>query len=232
VKNKYQQEGATLLVFCKQPRLNQGKQRIAATLGAETAFNLASALLDCALEDATKWRGSVVLSPAGPEEIEWAQGLLTDAEVLAQPQGSLGQRIMAVDQQLRDQGHKKIIIIGTDAPILNERVFTCALDALKTQDVTFSAAEDGGVTLMGSNSHWPEIADLPWSTDRLGEALYHACIDAERSVAYAPPSYDIDYEKDLHKLIVDLADDVRSSRQALLRLVQSITHNDTIKVTS
>lgn len=232
MKHTSPHDTATLLVFCKQPKLGQGKQRLAATLGKDVAFEIASALLACALEDAAKWPGPVVLSPADSTEEEWARNLLCHAEVVAQPQGNLGHRIMSVDQQLRDKGHQTIMIIGTDAPMLNEAVFSQALDGLTHSDVTLSAAEDGGVTLMGSRIHWPNIVDIPWSTDRLGESLHYKCVQAGRSISYTQPSYDIDHEKDLHKLIVDLEHDLRPARQALFTLVKSVVYNSTIKVTS
>lgn len=212
----------TLLVFCKQPRLYQGKQRIAASLGAEKALSIASSLLDCAMEDASHWAGSVVLSPASTAEEDWASTLLPSASVCAQDAGNLGQRIMAVDKVIRSTGQQRIIVIGTDAPVLDRHYYQQALEALENSDVVFSSAEDGGVTLMGTNKPWPNIEHLPWSTDRLGQALHDACVAAGYSVSYISPSYDVDLETDLLKLSTDLVDDQRKSRQALFQLVQSL----------
>tara|TARA_Y100000782_G_scaffold80211_1_gene86587 strand:- start:5829 stop:6503 length:675 start_codon:yes stop_codon:yes gene_type:complete len=211
-----------LLVFCKQPRLNQGKQRIAATLGAEKTLDIASALLNCALEDASNWEGTVVLSPAAEDEKYWAEGLLPEARVYVQPQGKLGRRIMDVDQKIRDQGRQKVIIIGTDAPILNRDMYQQALDALDHSDVVFSSASDGGVTLMGSNLPWPDIEGLSWSTEHLGAELNQACLLADRTISYIPPSYDIDHEVDLDKLLTDLEFDPRPSRKELKRVIGNV----------
>lgn len=211
-----------LLVFCKQPRLNQGKQRIAATLGAEKTLDIASALLNCALEDASNWQGSVVLSPAAEDEKCWAEGLLPDARIHVQPQGNLGRRIMDVDQHLREQARQKIIIIGTDAPILDGDMYQQALDALDQTDVVFSSASDGGVTLMGSNLPWPDIEELSWSTENLGAELHQACLLANRTISYIPPSYDIDHEADLSKLMTDLEYDSRPSRKELKRVIGNV----------
>ena len=48
-----------LVIFCKRPLPGQGKQRIAATLGKDVAYEIASALLQCALEDARAWLGTL-----------------------------------------------------------------------------------------------------------------------------------------------------------------------------
>jgi glycosyltransferase A (GT-A) superfamily protein (DUF2064 family) len=43
----------TLVLLCKRPAPGHGKQRLAASLGAERACAVAWALLDCALEEGT-----------------------------------------------------------------------------------------------------------------------------------------------------------------------------------
>ncbi|WP_299181298.1 DUF2064 domain-containing protein [uncultured Neptuniibacter sp.] len=216
----------TLLIFCKKPRLHQGKQRIAATLGPEVALDIARALLNCAIEDAGHWQGPVVLSPSSEQDRDWAERLLPGVTVVVQPEGNLGERIVAVDNHLRDSGHQRILIIGSDAPILDHSYLREAAKGLVTSDVVLSAAEDGGITLMASSSGWPDISDLPWSTDRLGEELDQACRAQHRSVSYIRPSYDIDLEADLIKLVKDLHDDERPSRQALLRLVNPLVGSE------
>ena len=213
---------ATLLIFCKQPKLHHGKQRLAATMGAETALQIARALLGCALEDAKSWSGNVVLSPSTERDIDWARSLSPEAQVIAQPEGNLGERIRVVDQQLREAGHKNIVIIGTDAPILSSAYYEAAISALARSDIVFSAASDGGVTIMASKQGWPEIQDLPWSTEKLNAALYQCCTGENLSVSYIQPSYDIDHEPDLKKLMIDLKDDPRPARQVLLQLIESI----------
>lgn len=218
----------TLLVFCKQPRLNQGKQRIAATLGAEPTLEIAKGLLSCALEDAREWHGPVVLSPSSVEDAEWASDLLPNVEVIPQPEGNLGERIMAVDAELRRRGHQRVLIIGTDAPVLNHDYYQSAVAAMCSHDVVLSAASDGGVTLMASNKPWPPITDLPWSTELLNEALSQRCQQQGVDVGYITSSYDIDHEQDLLKLLIDLEEDQRPARQALCALVARIVNEEAL----
>lgn len=206
----------TLVVFCKRPKLNQGKQRIAATVGAEKTLLLAQAFLGCALEDARQWLGPVVLSPSCEDDLQWAQGLDIDAQVFPQQQGNLGERLMQVDRDLREQGHRHILFIGTDAPALSAPHYQSAGHAFNRAEVVLSAANDGGVTMMGSTGGWPNIADLPWSTEQLGNALRQRCQHYQLQVEYILPSYDIDVEADLRRLADDLHNDQRPARQLLL----------------
>jgi len=221
-----QSQPTTLLIFCKQPRLYHGKQRLAAVVGADKALMIAQALLKCAIEDAKAWSGPVVLSPSHPDQQEWAQSILPQASVVPQPEGNLGERIRVVDSLLRKRGHSNILIIGTDAPVLSNTHFTEVNRLLNESDVVMSAASDGGVTIMAATQPWPEISDLPWSTERLNESLYDRCQSAGHKVSYIRPSYDIDHEKDLYKLLIDLENDHRPARQKLLALTKEILSKD------
>ncbi len=205
-----------LVLFCKRPRVFQGKQRLAKTIGAKQAVTFARAFLDCALEDAEGWPGPVVLSPSSAEDVAWAGGLLRrDHMVLAQPDGGLGERITAIDEKLRRLGHEQIVFIGSDAPALQPGHFDTACRALGRCDVVLSPASDGGVTIMGAAQPWPDLTFLPWSTDCLGQALAECCYHMGLRVENIAPSYDIDVEDDLARLWHDLARDPRPARRAL-----------------
>ena len=62
-----------------------GKQRIAAEMGQQAAWEVGELLLATALEDARSWPGSLVLSPAAAADSIWATTLLQNARVVAQP---------------------------------------------------------------------------------------------------------------------------------------------------
>ncbi len=174
------------------------------------------------MEDARQWPGPVVLSPSVEEDREWAEGLEVDAIVLPQQDGNLGDRIMNVDQQLREQGHRHILFIGTDAPILSPPHYQAAIQAFNRSEVVLSAATDGGVTMMGCSGGWPDLSDLPWSTEQLGNSLRQRCQHYQLQVEYILPSYDIDVEEDLRRLADDLQNDQRPTRQRLLEKLLSL----------
>ncbi|MCF6215891.1 MAG: DUF2064 domain-containing protein [Emcibacter sp.] len=222
-----------LVLFCKRPALFRGKQRLAKTIGAPQALIFAQAFLNCALEDTRAWAdsgyGSVVLSPASPDDLDWAMGLLNrDSLILAQPEGGLGYRLWAIDQELRRRGFDRIIFLGSDAPMLKPQHFTEAARALLTRDIMLSPADDGGVTLMGARIPWPDLRGLPWSTDKLGQALATYCADNDMTVENISPSYDVDIEADLLKLQDDLAGDPRPARQYLYQQINEFRGRDKI----
>lgn len=206
-----------LVLVCKRPALHQGKQRLAATLGAGTALALAERFLDCALEDAGDWHGEIVISPAHGADSQWAANLLPGCRVVPQPAGNLGQRLNAIDLELRSAGMRKLLFIGSDAPALTLGHYHQAIEALGYRDIVLSPAADGGVTMMGNTVPWPDLSGLPWSSAALGQALVDLCRLQGLDVRRIAPCYDIDRQSDLPALCRDLQGDPRPARQRLYR---------------
>ncbi|MBX9895830.1 MAG: DUF2064 domain-containing protein [Nitrosomonas sp.] len=216
----------TLVLVCKRPAPGVGKQRLAAKLGQETAYRIAEALLACALEDAAEWPGPVVIAPAGAADADWARSLPISRSmavaVLPQETGNLGQRLNALDQTLRMQGREHLFFIGSDAPGLLASDYAAARDALQHADVALIPAADGGVVLMANRKPWPDMSALPWSSNRLEEALTGLCRRAGCSVSAVGHGYDVDEWHDVVKLAALLRQDQRPARRALLQMVSRI----------
>jgi len=208
--------GPTLVLFCRRPEPGTGKQRLAGALGAARTAELAALLLDCALEDAQAWPGPLVIAPARPSDADWASGLLErPACILPQPAGNLGERLNAVDRQLRAAGHQRIAYIGSDAPLLDADFYAAARAALSQPGALLALARDGGVTLMGASVPWPDLSALPWSTPALADALAACLGQAGIEVQQMDGGYDVDLPADLLALAADLAEDRRPARQRL-----------------
>lgn len=214
---------AALVLFCRRPSPGIGKQRLAGTLGNARALAIASALLECALEDVADWPGALVISPACQEDLEWAEALIARPKwLLPQPEGNLGQRLRQVDAETRRLGFARVLFIGSDAPSLQLGDLLAARDALAEADVVLIPATDGGVALMGSRTPWPDLAGLPWSEPALADALERECRTNASSVVRLASSYDIDEVADLAQAAEALANDVRPARKRLrLLLVQA-----------
>ena len=206
----------TLVLFCRRPAPGHGKQRLARHLGTTAALDIAEALLECALEDARAWPGPWILCPSRPEDAPWATRLAgATGSVLAQGGGNLGERLNAVDAQLRERGHSRVLFIGSDAPSLRTQILGAAAQALAHADVVLAPAADGGVILMGSRLPWPPLAALPWSEPTLGAMLQRHCRDSGFTVTEVEGSYDVDEPADIDTAIAALSRDERSARRRL-----------------
>ena len=220
-------EAITLVVFCRRPALGSGKRRLAGVLGEVTTLMISELLLATTLEDVAAWPGRRVIAPAEPGDELWARSLpIPLHEVVPQPAGNLGVRLAGVDRVLRDRGHRHLLYIGSDAPVLAAADYQAACDALTTHDVVLGPALDGGVTCLGSRQPWPDLASLPWSSTELHATLQSRCERAGLTVRNLTTRYDVDVPADLARLCADLADDTRPARRALYQALRSLGYCD------
>ena len=228
-----------LVVFCRKPRRGVGKQRLAAAIGAEAAGLVAAALWDCVREDLAEWPGDAVLAVADPEEEPWGAGELASlaagmrtannkrrTQVLVQPPGNLGERLMAVDASLRRSGRERLIFIGSDAPALTVALLDGIAAMLQHADVVLAPADDGGVVVMAARRAWPPLADLPWSSKLLGEALVARCRATGQGVSMTNGSYDVDDLAGLRQAAAQWRDDARPARRRLVALAARLAAGD------
>ena len=216
-------EAITLVAFCRRPGPGVGKRRLAAALGEAATLTISQLLLDATLEDLAAWPGLRVVAPAEPDDEAWARTLPVRLDdVVAQPDGNLGARLGAVDRVLRERGHKRLLYIGSDAPVLAAADYRAAASALATHDVVLGPALDGGVTCMGSRCAWPDLTALPWSGEHLHAALQACCEAGGLSVQNLGTRYDVDVADDLRRLGTDLAADARPARRALYRALATL----------
>lgn len=218
---------AALVVLCKRPRIGEGKQRLAESIGAEPAYKIASALFACALEDAAAWTGPVVLSPARAEDTEWAREQAENlgiefVQVIPQQTGNLGERINQLDQTLRQLGQHQAVFIGTDAPMLTAVHYDEVIAALDEHDIVLANADDGGLVIMANHRPWPNLEGLPWSMESLGDATITICGLNELTIKLTKSGYDIDFEEDLMRFYQEYKNDERTARRALIAEIECV----------
>ncbi len=219
---------ATLVLIHKKPELGVGKQRLATRFGTILTLQIAQALLACAFEDVAEWPGPVVLAPASQNDERWAcscaKRFSSQCKVVPQISGNLGQRLNVLDDTLRREKEKlsRLVYIGSDSPGLKKEDYMDVKAGLHENKAVLIPATDGGVVLMANRSRWPDLSNLPWSTDQLGTALSKLCQVEMGSVKKLRKGYDIDEPEDFFRLIDTLKDDQRPARRALHALASDI----------
>lgn len=205
--------GAGLVLFAKRPE--NSKRRLVPELGAKTT-ELAVRLFDCAKEDLSAWHGPCWIAAASAEDGDWIAARSPGFDVILQPPGNLGQRLMSVDARLRAEGAAQLLYIGLDCPALTPTYLQQAETKLQSSDVVLGAATDGGVCVMGARVEWPDIEDLPWSDPALGWALNERCLAHSLSTVHLPALDDIDTLAELRRLGATLSNDDRPARRSLV----------------
>ncbi|PWF44034.1 TIGR04282 family arsenosugar biosynthesis glycosyltransferase [Massilia glaciei] len=188
-----------LIVFAKAPVPGQAKTRLAPAIGFEGAAGLASVMLAHTLR-------SAVDSGIGPVELccapdtghaQFQQAAGAGVSLTGQGGGDLGERMeRALARGL--QHHPRVVLIGTDAPLLDAAVLRDAATALLTHDVVIAPAADGGYVLVGLARRAPELfASVAWSTPLVMAQTRARIAALGLSLHELPTLHDIDEPRDL-----------------------------------
>ena len=183
-----------VIVFVKNIKLGKVKTRLAATIGNQGAFDVYTQLVDVT-EKAIK-------NIKADKRIYFSEAVVENTwknNVKAVQQGeSLGDRMSHAFKQGFEDGYDRIVLIGSDLPDITESQINAGLQALKSNEVVFGPAEDGGYYLVGfSKFHDFVFQNKPWSQDNLLEETLSELKENRVSFSTLETLNDIDTFEDL-----------------------------------
>lgn len=157
-----------LIVFARAPRPGQVKTRLTPPFTPEEACEIHMALLGDVLERAARTASgaSITLAWSGPDAhpasvAEIPAGVVTTI----QSGGDLGERMGSAIQSALRAGHRRVVILGSDAPTLPGDHLTAAFDALSRAEVVLGPSSDGGYYLIGmTRLHLELFRGVQWGT--------------------------------------------------------------------
>jgi len=194
------------VVIAKEPQGGFAKTRLRPLLGLDGAAAIAEAMLLDTLEAvasaARATSARLVLfhdSPDGQARMRERRGS-GPFELLAQPPGTLGQRLDHVTRTLLAEGCDAVVVVAADAPHLAR----AAADVLPAVggEVVLGPCADGGYWAVGLDEPAP-IFDLPMGGDDVLAATVRCARDAGRAVRLLEPRLDVDTPGDLAALAAD-----------------------------
>ena len=196
-----------ILVMAKAPEPGAVKTRL--RLPSEDAARLQEAMISDAAEKASYVApAAVAASPA--EKLESVRRLVPrDTPLLAQPEGDLGQRMLAGARELFRQGDGPVLVVGTDSPTLPASYLRDSLRSLDAgSDVALTPSEDGGYVAIGLRKPYAALFEgMAWSTPRVHLQTIEAARRAGLTVHETGLWYDVDEPDDLERLRAELARD-------------------------
>lgn len=184
-------------VFAKPPRLGTVKTRLAASLGENTAAELAQAFLCDTWSSVVRlpWAKAIVASTEATH-----LGLPGDPPVWLQGDGDLGQRLERIARRGLAEADL-VIALGADTPGLPEHLLVQGFDALAQCDAVLGPTADGGFYLLGlRRCPIGLLADLVWSAPHTCDATRARLQDHGLSVQMLDPWFDVDRLPDLQLL--------------------------------
>ena len=186
-------------VFAKAPVPGHVKTRLVPALRPEEASDLYRALLVDTIDvvEAADARVTVAFTPAtGRRLLERLLG--AGRQLVLQPPGDLGTRLERVLGMLQESGGKRVLVVGSDCPGLTSERIREAYRALENAPVVLGPALDGGFYLLGtSRPATGLLRDIPWSTERVLEAMRTRLLERGLAIRELPEERDLDTPRDL-----------------------------------
>jgi len=198
-------------LVCKTPRAGLSKTRLSPPLTPQQCAELSACFIrDIAatVEDVAGEAGSdcyAIYTPAG-SEAELTLLLPERVELLAQSDGDLGARLIAMTHTLFSAGHRGVILVGTDGPTLPHAILRDAVAFCQRDNVVVSPALDGGYTLIGlSRPHDEIFTGIAWSTSQVYAQTRQRVSQLGLTIVELPLWYDVDDADGLRTLEAELA---------------------------
>ncbi len=193
---------ACVVVYAKAPIPGEAKTRLIPAIGAENAAMLHAALVERALENATRSKFSVELCCAPDADSPFFEDCADewDCTLSDQGPGDLGERMLRTFDELLGE-FPRVAIIGADCPAVLQKHICAAISALDQNDVAIIPAEDGGYVLIAAKRTHPRMfSGIDWGTDQV---LKQQCAVLEKAglmYTLLAPLWDIDRPEDLARL--------------------------------
>lgn len=197
-----------LIIFTRYPEPGKTKTRLIPVLGAQGAAKLQRQMTEhliSTVRNLLNFRSlTIEIRYEGGSKSLMQNWLGPEFTYYPQHQADIGQRMCCALDDAFQSGTKAAIIIGTDIPGITIDILKNAFEKLKTNDLVFGPASDGGYYLIGiKDASWSEanlqlFSGINWGT---AEVLNQTLAVAEKlglSHRLLDKLDDVDRPADLH----------------------------------
>jgi rSAM/selenodomain-associated transferase 1 len=193
-----------LAVLTRAPSA-RGKTRLFASLGVPSDPGLLTALLLDTLDGAAVpgVRRVVAVTPASAcDEVRAIVDDVAGAvEVIAQPDGDLGERMRATMAALFARGASAVVLIGSDLPQITAAtiVDVCACVEKDADALVLGPAADGGYYLIAARRVPDVFSGITWGSAHVLAQTERAAAVSRFRVYHVPTLADVDTADDLRR---------------------------------
>lgn len=193
-------DAPVLAVLTRAPS-SGGKTRLFASLGVSPDPKLLAALLLDTLDGAAVpgVRRVVAVTPASA--CDDVRDIVGDVEVMAQPEGDLGERMRATMTALFARGAPAVALIGSDVPHITAATIAeaCALVVRDPDALVLGPAADGGYYLIAAQRVPDVFGGVEWGSEQVLAQTERAAAAHQFRVHHLATIADVDTADDLHR---------------------------------
>jgi hypothetical protein len=212
-----------LALMTKAPRAGEVKTRLVPPLTSSEAAQLnrcflrdTGAAISVCCSDALRTLNPAPRSPCGVAvyrpvgaELEYADVLPADFNLLLQRGETFGERLRLAADDLFKCGFSAVCLIDSDSPTIPAENFTRAVELLSLPGdrIVVGPCDDGGYYLIGLKQPHREVFEsIDWSTARVFEQTINRAKQIGVRLHELPRGFDVDDHGALHRLCEELLD--------------------------
>ena len=190
------------ILFTRYPEPGKTKTRLIRVLGPHGAADLQKQMTEHVLARTTGFvdeRGvDLEVRYEGGNRGLVEKWLGSHISYRSQGRGDVGTRMAQAFSQAFNQGKKRVVIVGSDCPGINEATVRTAFDLLDQFDLVLGPANDGGYYLIGLRQEKPQLfEDVPWGTAEVGASTLEIANRLGLRWVKVEPLDDVDREEDI-----------------------------------
>ncbi len=194
-----------VVVFVRYPRPGRVKTRLARGVGDRAAAALYKAMAErtvlCARELKLSLPVDVEIMFEGGSVESMALWLGRGLRYVRQSGEDLGRDMAESFRTSFADGYKRVVLIGSDCPLLDGHILKAAFASLDVHDVVIGPAADGGYYLIGMKRYHPSLFEgIEWGCDEVFEDTKREVRRMGLSLYELPVLSDIDRASDLSVL--------------------------------
>lgn len=191
-----------LILFTRYPEPGKTKTRLIPLLGPHGAADLQKQMTEHVLGRT----GGFVSQRRVDMEVRYEGGnrglmeewLGSHISYRSQGRGDIGTRMAQAFSQAFNQGKKRVVIVGSDCPGINEATVRTAFDSLAQFDLVLGPANDGGYYLIGLRQEETKLfEDIPWGTAQVGARTLEIANQLGLRWVKVEPLDDVDRAEDI-----------------------------------
>lgn len=193
-----------IIFFTRIPELGKIKTRLEPFLTKKLCVELQTAFIKDIYNNIKTMGIDIIINYSSMGDLDTLRNIVDkDVKFIKQEGNDIGEKMHnAIANSLRQ--YNKVVLIGSDLPLLNKTDIELAFNILEDKDLVISPTYDGGYYLIGMKKENPDIFKIEYSTS----SVYEDTIDKIRSIgaSYGEGNIqlDIDDKSDfisLHKVL-------------------------------
>lgn len=191
-----------LIIFVKYPQAGFVKTRLSKTIGKQSAALLYKLFVETIIATTKDifFKRIIFFTPPSKRK-EFVKWLGKDLEFFPQRGNNLGRKMSNAFKEVFKHGAKRVAIIGTDSPLIDNRIIRKAFSILETKRCVVGPSLDGGYYLLGLSGFYRQIFEgIDWGTDRVFRQTLNSIKKLSIKYSILGKHFDVDDMEGLDRL--------------------------------